>query len=304
METKDWIKYILILMIIVLAIGLIPSASIVPSGYTGVKTRFGQIQEDVIEEGFCWHKPMIESIKKVNNKQQEITFKDKVWGESAEQTVVYMENVTVTYRIEPEYSAWVYANVYDYKENALPAVLVSSALKNAMVSLATKDVTNRSKIEPASVETIQNALNEKYSGKQVITVVSVNVEQMDFEDSYNAAIAAKSVAEMNAQTQRVNDQRLIDEANAAADKAKIEAESEAEIKRIAAQAAADNKLISAKAEADSIKAVADAQAEANKKIAASLTPELNEYEKIQKWDGQLPRITGAESVVTMGSADR
>lgn len=303
MRDKDIIKSILLLIVGVLIIGLIPSISIVPSGYTGVKTRFGQIQDDVIEEGFCMHSPLIESVKKVNNKQQEITFKDRVWGESAEQTVVYMENVTVTYRIEPEYSAWVYANVYDYKENALPTVLISSALKNAMVSLATKDVTNRSKIEPASVTTIQNALNEKYAGKQVITVVSVNVEQMDFEESYNAAIAAKSVAEMNAKTQQVNNQRSIDEANAVAQKAKIEAENEAEIKRIAAQAEADNKLINAKAEADSIKAVADAQAEANKKIAASLTPDLNEYEKIQKWDGQLSRVVGTESVITMGSAD-
>lgn len=290
MQNKNIVMYCAIALVIVLIIGLVPSISVVPSGYTGVKTRFGQIQEDVIEEGFCWHKPLIESIKKVNNKQQEITFKDRVWGESSEQTVVYMEGVTVTYKIEPEYSAWVYANVHNYKENALPEVLVASALKNAMVSMPTKDVTNRSKIEPASKESIQKALNDKYSGKQVLTVVTVNVRQMDFEDSYNAAIAAKSVAEMNAQTQQINNQKTINEAN-----------TQAEMARINAQAEADKKTIAAKAEADAILAVANAQAEANKKISQSLTDDIIEYEKVQRWDGQLPRVTGANETVNVVS---
>lgn len=48
------------------------SFSIIPTGYTGVKTSFGQIQETTIQSGklnFCI--PFVQSIHKVNNKQQD-----------------------------------------------------------------------------------------------------------------------------------------------------------------------------------------------------------------------------------------
>ncbi len=51
-------------------------------------------------------------------------------------------------------------------------------------------------------------------------------------------------------------------------------------------------LIQAKAEAESILLRAQAQSEANEKISKSLTKELVEYEKIKKWNGELPQVTG------------
>lgn len=42
---------------------------IIPSGYTGVKTTFGQIAEETLPNGFNWKTPFIESIEIVNNKQ-------------------------------------------------------------------------------------------------------------------------------------------------------------------------------------------------------------------------------------------
>jgi len=37
---------------------------------------------------------------------------------------------------------------------------------------------------------------------------------------------------------------------------------------------------------------ADAEAEANKKIAQSLTPELIEKQKVEKWNGSVPQVQG------------
>jgi hypothetical protein len=36
----------------------------------------------------------------------------------------------------------------------------------------------------------------------------------------------------------------------------------------------------------------EAEAEANLRIAKSLTPELVEWQKIQKWNGALPQVSG------------
>lgn len=44
---------------------------------------------------------------------------------------------------------------------------------------------------------------------------------------------------------------------------------------------------------------ADAQAEANRKIAESLSDTLIEYQKIQKWDGKLPTVSGGNALVSI-----
>lgn len=272
---------------------LFNSYAIIPSGYTGVRSTFGQVNETVVPNGFTLKIPYVQSIIKVNNKQQESVFPDTIYGESSERTVVMMNNVVVTYRINSEYSAWLYKNVTNYKQNALPSTLVASAMKGAMVSLNSTEVTNRAKIEPIALQKLQEALDKKYDGERVISIVSVNINNMDFEDDYNIAISNKQLAQLNYEKQKIQNQTNIETANAQAEQERILAEAEATKTRIAAQANADKRIISAEAEAKSILATAEAQAEANKKLSESLTEDLIDYEKIQTWDGQLPKVTSS-----------
>ena len=65
------------------------SFTIVPTGYTGVRTTFGQISEEVVPHGFNMKVPFAQSIKLVNNKRQDVTLEAQVWGESTEKTPVY-----------------------------------------------------------------------------------------------------------------------------------------------------------------------------------------------------------------------
>lgn len=278
-----------IVLALVLAGTLVDSFAVIPSGHTGVRTIYGQVEDKVLPHGISVKIPFVQRVHKVNNRQQEVVFKDRIWGESAEQTVVFMENVVVTYRINPEYSAWIFENVTDYKQNALPSSLVASAMKNAMVALPTRDVTNRSKIEPLALSKLQEAIDAKYGGERVVSIVTVNIDNMDFEDSYNAAIAAKQVTQMQYEQKQIENNGVL-----------RAAETEAEQKRIAAQAEADRKRIAAEADAQAILAVAEAQAEANKKIADSITPSLIEYEKATAWDGKLPKVSGANAWVQLG----
>ena len=48
---------------------------------------------------------------------------------------------------------------------------------------------------------------------------------------------------------------------------------------------------------------ADAQAEANRKLAESLSDTLIEYQKIQKWDGKLPTVSGSNALVSIDPAE-
>ena len=102
--------------VIFVAFLLFQSVTIVPTGYTGVKTSFGQIQEATIQSGkLNFTILFVQSIHTVSNKQQDKHIEAQIWGEASDKTPVYAADVIVTYQVLPEKSAWLYANVSDTK---------------------------------------------------------------------------------------------------------------------------------------------------------------------------------------------
>lgn len=266
-----------VIIVLVLAVC---SFHIIPTGYTGVKTSFGQIQETTIQSGklnFCI--PFVQRIHKVNNKQQDKHIEAQVWGEASDKTPVYAADVIVTYQVLPEKSAWLYANVSDIK-NLVGDELVASAIKSAMAELGPNEVTNRTKIEPLAQQKLAESLVQKY-GEDVVFVNKVVINDMNFEDAYNEAIQQKSIAQQNADKQKIENEAAI---------AKAEAD-----KQVA--------ITNAEAEAQKTSIAAEAQAEANRKLAESLSDTLIDYQKIQKWDGKLPTVSGGNALVSIDPAE-
>lgn len=241
---------------------------IIPTGYTGVKSTFGQINEVTLQNGANFKIPFIQKIEKVNNKQQDIVFEGQIWSETSERTALYYDGVTVTYQINPERSAWIYANVSNYKENLVTQTLVASAIKTSSKELNSTDATNRGIIEPLSMKNIQAALDEKY-GKDVVIINKVVIANTDFEDSYNQAIASKQTAQLAYEQQQIENKKKIEAA-----------EAEAKVKTTQAKAEADAEVIKAQGEAD-----------ANKLLNDSITDKILQQMYLDKWDGSLPRVS-------------
>jgi len=63
-----------------------------------------------------------------------------------------------------------------------------------------------------------------------------------------------------------------------------------------AKAEADKAVAEADGKARSILAVAKAQAQANEILSKSLTQELVQYKSVERWSGELPRVTGAGAI--------
>lgn len=252
---------------------LIVSASItvIPTGYTGVKTTFGQIDERTLPNGANWHIPVVQSIEKVNNKQQDVEFEGQTWSETKERTALYYEDVTVTYRINPEKSAWIFANVSDYKKNLVSAELTASALKSSSKQLTDTDATNRSIIEPLCKENLQKSVDAKY-GKDVIAINNVTISGTDFDESYNKAVADKQKAQLEYEQAVITNKKNVEKAEADAKATKIKAQ--------------------AKADAAVIKAEGDAKA--NEKLNNSLTDKVLKSRYLDKWDGALPKASLSE----------
>lgn len=223
--------------------------------------------------------PFVQSIHTVSNKQQDKHIEAQIWGEASDKTPVYAADVIVTYQVLPERSAWLYANVSDTK-NLVGDELVASAIKSAMAELGPNEVTNRTKIEPLAQQKLAESLNQKY-GEGAVFINKVVINNMDFEEAYNTAIQQKSIAQQNADKQKIENEAAI---------AKAEAD-----KQVA--------ITNAEAEAQKTSIAADAQAEANRKIAESLSDTLIEYQKIQKWDGKLPTVSGSNALVSIDPAE-
>lgn len=263
-----------IVAVILVLVVAVTNITIIPTGYTGVKTSFGQVQLEEIKSGqLNFTIPFVQSISKVNNKQQDKKIESQIWGETSDKTPVYAADLTVTYQIQPEKSVWIYTNVTDIK-NLVSDALVASAVKSAMGELSPQDVTNRTKIEPRVQEKLAESLNQKY-GEDVVFVNKVVINNMDFEEAYNAAIQQKSIAQQTADKQKIENEAAI---------AKAEAE-----KQVA--------ITQAEAEAQKTAIEAEAQADANKKIAESLSDALIKYQEMQKWNGELPQYVGGDTAI-------
>ena len=279
---KQYKNLILLVAGLLLLLTIIFNLHIIPTGYTGVRVKFGQIQEQPEQSGkLIFTTPFAEHVYKVNNKQQDFKVTNEIWGETDDKTPVYAKDVTVTYQIAAGRSAWIYANVSDYTKNLVTESLVASAVKAAMVELAPGDVTNRARIEPLVLTKLNDSLAGKY-GADTVYICKITIGDMDFEPAYNQAIQAKSIAAQEKAKAEIVNKTAIDKAEADKQIAIRNAEAEAEKKRIAAEA-----------EAEQVRIIAEAQADANRKIQESLTEDLIELKKIEAWDGKLPSVIGS-----------
>lgn len=272
-----WSKLAIVLGLVLSLIGA--SFQIIPTGYSGVKTTFGQISSEVLPRGFNFKIPFVQSIRTVNNKQQDKLIETQIWGETIEKTPVYASETIVTYQIMPDAAAWIFSNVSNPDE-VITESLVASAEKSAMVELSANEVTNRSKIEPLTKEKLASSIAEKY-GEGKITIVKVVINQMDFEEAYNQAIAEKSIAQQKQEKQEIENKTAV------------------------AKAEADKKvtITNAEAKAESTRISAEAEANANKLLQESLTDPILKSKFYEKWDGKLPQVMGEKATIANIAAE-
>jgi len=276
-------KVILLPFISIVLIVFASSFKIISTNYTGIKVTFGQVSENVLPAGFNWKIPFIQKIVDVNNKRQDITVakeKDKIEAESSERVKLYIENVTITYRISEDKSVYIYKNVANYSDgNSLfDSILISSAIKAGAITFNVTDVTNRMKLEPKLKETIQKAVNDKY-GENSIIIENIAVGNIDYDAVYSQMIQDRNNAEEIQKKQSIENKTAAEKAENDNKIAKEKQETENQIK-----------IDRATADAEALKIKAEAEKLANEMKTKSLTPEVLMNYWLDKWDGKLPTV--------------
>lgn len=277
-----------VIALVLVLILVFSSCTIIKAGHTGVVSTFGRVSENVLQEGFNFKAPW-QKVTKMDNRVVKMELATEAFSSDLQTVSV---NLAVNYRVDPTKSYYIIKNIGKNYEDVLVGPAVHEVMKSIVAEYtAEKSIANRNEISQALLDDLNVKLNE--SG---IYVSDINIIDFDFSDTYIAAIEAKQVAEQQRKQAEIEQERLTMEQEAKAERQKIEAAASAEVARIEAEAEAEVTRINA----DAIAYAGQKEAEANREIAASLTETLVEYKKIEQWNGQLPGITGADSIISMG----
>ena len=261
-DSKVTKKIIAIAVVVLLAvITAMNTFTIVDAGHTGVVVTMGKVKEGVLQEGIHAKIPFIQKVVKIDNRIRKLEVNTEAFSKDLQSVNTVL---AINYRVDTSKSNSIYKNIGADYETVLVTPAVNEVLK-AITSTYTAEesVTNRVLISDGLIEGLNEKLNEIG-----LYVTDVNIIDFQFSEAFITAIEEKQVAQ----------QKL------------LKAETE---KKTA--------ITNAEAEAEAVKIKAKGEAEANKLVNASLTDKVIENKKIEKWNGELPKVTGnSSSLIDLG----
>lgn len=267
----------------------------VPAGYVGVVYNMnGGVDGEVLTQG--WH--LVSPTKKVTTysigiEQSYLTAEDK--GDSKEDesfSIPTSDGKTVRVNLEFSYrfdEARVADTFVTFKGKS--GETIKDTFIKPKVIAWTQEVSANYPVTDifGDKRTAINAELDTYL-REKFDVYGIIIDTVNFTD---ISVDAETAAAIQ---KKVTAQQELELANIEAQTAKIQAEKNRQVAEIAAQQA----IVEAEAAAEVVRIESEAEAAANREIAASLTEALIEKIKYEQWDGQLPSVTGADSIISMG----
>ena len=275
---REWkARPVQLLALVALAfVMLISSITVVPTGYTGILTTFGKVENRTIGAGAHLILPW-QNVVKMDNRTQKVQISTEAFSSDIQQVDLQL---SVNYCIDQETAQELYRTVgINYYDNVMyPRILENTKAIFSQYS-AENLIAKRNQLSDLIAE--NTSTDMKRFG---ITIVSIAIENIDFTDAFTTAVEAKQVAAQNKLTAETEQAQKIMEQEAEAKRAVIAANAEAEKAVIAANA----ELEVTKIQAEAALYAGEKEAEMNKRIAESLTEPLIQYYWIKEWDGKLP----------------
>ena len=256
-KTK-WKKLIIIgAAAIFVLVILLNSFTVVQAGHTGVVVTMGSVNEGVLQEGIHFKVPFVQNVVKIDNRIQKLEVNTEAFSKDLQSVKTVL---AINYRVDTAKSYSIYKNIGADYENVLVVPAVNEVLK-AITSqyTAEESVTNRVLISDGLVKGLNEKLNDLG-----LYITDVNIIDFDFSEAFITAIEEKQVAQQQLLKAETEKQTAITNAQASAEAAKIKAEGDAK---------------------------------ANKLLNDSLTDKVLENKKIDKWNGELPKVSGSGSTI-------
>lgn len=212
---------IIIIAIILGVILFFNSIVFVKTGEIGIVTRFGAVQDRVMQAGINFKIPFVQGVKKMNCKTQEMSTKNESSTRDLQDIAI---EVSINYCVNVEQAHQLYKNVGTKYQDIILTPILADTIKTASAEYTAEEtVTKRAELSNKIYEKLNQRLNE-----QGISIVNVNIVNLTFSDAYNQAIEEKQIA-----TQRtLTAQQELETTKVEAEKKKVEAEGQAEANRM------------------------------------------------------------------------
>lgn len=266
-------------------VAIMSCTTVVPAGHSKVGTLFGKVQPKVLSEGLHIVNPLVRfstwDIRDITVDIQDIMV-------PAQDKLKTDMDISLVIRIDEKGTPFLLQNVGN-QSNVINQIVVKKArsyIREQGKSVELSQDFFKDEVQSTLQENIKNGLNE-YLGDYHIKVKAVL-----FRDITLPKLVSKAIERTKERQELLNQEK--------AQLAIVEQQAQQRVKQAqadeqAAEAKANAVRIQADAEAYRIDTVTTAEAKANEKLAKSLTSELIEYKKIERWNGQQPNVVGGDS---------
>ena len=238
-------KIVLAIIIIFLLVTVRNSFESVPTGYVGIKTRFGKVSEDVIQEGLNLKVPYIEKIVLMDCRTQKAEIATSTASKDLQEVSL---KIAVNYNVNRATAYELYRQVGINYESIIISPAILESVKSVTAQYTAEElITKRAEVSNGMEETLKEKIESRG-----FDVVDFNITDLDFSVAYNQAIEKKQVAEQEAkqaeyelQKAKINNEKKIAEAEANAKVMQIQdattTENALKLKQIEIQRAAIDK---------------------------------------------------------------
>ena len=266
--------------VLVVLLVFVTCTATVETGYTGIVTTFGKVEDVTLEAGLHFKSPF-QRIIAMDNREQKTSFTTEAFSSDIQQVNIIG---SINYAINKSTAMNLFKEVGTDYFNKLVYPRMLEITKGVFSKYSAENlVANREKLS----QDIRDGLDKELTDYG-INVISLSIENLDFTDAFTDAVEAKQVAAQRKLQAEIEQAQMT-----------METQQQAERRRIDAEAAANVAKINADADAYSTKVRSEAEAEANKKIAESLTENLIRFNEIKNWDGKLPTYMAGEGSTTV-----
>lgn len=241
-------KIIVAVFLVLFTLGIVSSSmGTVESGTKWVKYQYW-VATNIIDEGIYFTMPIVSYVKVYDVRTQKI---DVTAGASSKDLQTVTVDAAVNFWVEPEKLITIVKTIWDWYVDKILSPAIQESIKSTTAKYTAEElITKREEVR----QNIQKGLDEKMLGTG-IKVSGINITNLEFSPSFNAAIEAKVTAEQQALAQKNMLERT-----------KYEWE---------------QKVVAAKAEAESIRIQAES-------ISKQGWAEFVQLKAIEKWNGSVP----------------
>jgi regulator of protease activity HflC (stomatin/prohibitin superfamily) len=251
------IKYVVLAIVALVLLSWLNPFVVINAGHRGVITTFGKVNQTVLEEGLHFRIPVMQQVREINVQIQ----KAEGDGDAASRDLQQVHTkIALNYHLIPTRVAETFQLVGDLNSvgDRIIVPAVQEAFKATTAKYTAEELISK---RPEVRDQISQFMKDRLL-RHGIAIDEFSIVNFRFSESFNQAIEGKTTA----------------------DQLKLKAERDLE--RIKVEA--EQKIASAKAEAESLRLQKQ-----------EITPDLlklreieNQRLALEKWNGQLPQVTG------------